>query len=215
MVPFEATYGLVTVPVSGSSNGLLFTVVPPLPVIITFAPMGTVVTLTGTDFVGATAAAFNGVSAPFTFVLGTALTATVPAATGDFRGLLNTGPLTRGATANAGWQLLGNPYPAPLDWAVVEATPGALPPGLGAAIYVFEPTSQYGGFYRSYVGGVGTGGLAGRTAGNAGLLHSGHAGSAGRLHFPGFVPRDHLPKPALPPPDHRPRPAPPPAPDAA
>lgn len=44
---------------------------------------------------------------------------------------------------------------------MVEGTPGALPPGLGAAIYVFEPTSQYGGFYRSYVGGVGTGGFAG------------------------------------------------------
>ena len=89
-----------------------------------------------------------------------------PAATVDLSGLLNTGPLntgplTRGATANSGWQFLGNPYPAPLDWAVVEGTPGALPTGLGAAIYVFEPTSQYGGFYRSYVGGVGTGGFAG------------------------------------------------------
>jgi len=89
-----------------------------------------------------------------------------PAATVDLTGLLNTGalntgPLTRGATANSGWQFLGNPYPAPLDWAVVESTPGALPAGLGAAIYVFEPTSQYGGFYRSYVGGVGTGGFAG------------------------------------------------------
>ena len=89
-----------------------------------------------------------------------------PAATVDLTGLLNTGPLntgplTRGATANAGWQLLGNPYPAPLDWGVVETTSGALPTGLGAAIYVFEPTTQYGGFYRSYVGGVGTGGFTG------------------------------------------------------
>ena len=90
----------------------------------------------------------------------------VPAATVDLSGLFNTGalstgPLTRGATANSGWQLLGNPYPAPLDWALVEGTSGALPSGLGAAIYVFEPTSQYGGFYRSYVGGVGTGGFGG------------------------------------------------------
>ena len=89
-----------------------------------------------------------------------------PAAIVDFSGLLNTGalntgPLSRGATANAGWQFLGNPYPAPLDWALVEGTPGALPPGLGAAIYVFEPTSQYGGFYRSYVDGMGTDGFAG------------------------------------------------------
>ena len=89
-----------------------------------------------------------------------------PAVTVDLSGLLNTGalntgPLTRGATTNTGWQFLGNPYPAPLDWAVVEATSGALPTGLGAAIYVFEPTSQYSGFYRSYVGGVGTGGFAG------------------------------------------------------
>ncbi len=89
-----------------------------------------------------------------------------PAATVDLTGLLNTGslntgPLTRGASANSGWQLLGNPYPAPLDWGVVENTSGALPTGLGAAIYVFEPTTQYGGFYRSYVGGVGTGGFTG------------------------------------------------------
>jgi hypothetical protein len=99
----------------------------------------------------------------------------VPAATVDLTGLLNsgplsTGPLTRGATSNSGWQFLGNPYPAPLDWAIVEATPGALPTGLGAAIYVFEPTSQYGGFYRSYVNGLGTGGFNGVLAAMQGFF---------------------------------------------
>ena len=83
VVPFGATYGPVTVTVTGSSNGLIFTVIPPLPVIVSFAPLGgpvgTLVTITGTEFVGTTAVAFNGVSAPFTFVSGTTLTATVPA----------------------------------------------------------------------------------------------------------------------------------------
>ena len=54
--------------------------------------------------------------------------------------------------ADAGWQLVGNPYPAPLDWSAVAP---ADRPGLDAAMYVFESTSQYGGTYRTYVNGVG------------------------------------------------------------
>ena len=55
----------------------------PLPVITSFAPakgpVGTLVTLTGTDFTGATAVAFNGTAASsFTVVNATTITATVP-----------------------------------------------------------------------------------------------------------------------------------------
>jgi hypothetical protein len=73
----------------------------------------------------------------------------------DFVGTLNNGPinlsLTRGTPSEAGWALLGNPYPAPLDWSTVT-----VPAGLGGALYVYSSTSQYGGQYRSYVNGMGT-----------------------------------------------------------
>ncbi|WP_426059460.1 T9SS type A sorting domain-containing protein [Hymenobacter sp. B1770] len=71
----------------------------------------------------------------------------------------NTGPVTQalgrnsGATApEAGWALVGNPYPSPLDYALVAP---ADRPNLDAAVYVFESTSPYGGSYRAIVNGVG------------------------------------------------------------
>jgi hypothetical protein len=73
--------------------------------------------------------------------------------TGTFNtGAQNSGPLTRGTSADAGWQLLGNPYPSPLDWGTVTA---AQRPGMDAAMYVFQSTGQYTGIYRSYVNGIG------------------------------------------------------------
>ncbi|GAA4352162.1 hypothetical protein GCM10023185_11560 [Hymenobacter saemangeumensis] len=77
----------------------------------------------------------------------------------DFRGTFNngtvsTGPLTRGTDPQAGWHLVGNPYPSPLNWSDVAAADRS---GLDAAMYVFESTSQYGGQYRSYVNGMGSG----------------------------------------------------------
>ena len=81
----------------------------------------------------------------------------------DFTGTLTAGNLTlslaRNAAsaanaADAGWHLVGNPYAAPLDWTAF--TP-ADRPGLDAAMYVYESTSQYGGQYRSYVNGIGGG----------------------------------------------------------
>ena len=75
----------------------------------------------------------------------------------DFVGTLNngtvsSGTLSRGSDAAAGWQLLGNPYPSPLDWSTVTA---GQRPGMDAAIYVFESAGQYGGSYRANVNGVG------------------------------------------------------------
>ncbi len=73
--------------------------------------------------------------------------------TGAFNnGAQNSGTLSRGPAADAGWQLLGNPYPSPLDWSTVDATQR---PGMDAAIYVFQSTGQYTGTYRSYTNGVG------------------------------------------------------------
>jgi len=65
----------------------------------------------------------------------------------------NSGSLNRGADADAGWQLLGNPYPSPLDWSTVTA---AQRPGVGAALYVYQSTGQYTGTYRTFVNGMGS-----------------------------------------------------------
>jgi photosystem II stability/assembly factor-like uncharacterized protein len=80
----------------------------------------------------------------------------------DFTGTPRTGdlPLTlarnAGPTAaEAGWHLVGNPYPAPLDWRLVQN--GADRQNLDAAMYVFESSSQYAGQYRSYTNGLGGG----------------------------------------------------------
>ena len=85
----------------------------------------------------------------------------------DFTGLLTTGTRTLGLTRNAtgssddaaaGWALVGNPYPAPLDWSRVAP---ADRPGLDAAMYVFESSSPYAGSYRASVNGVGGNGNSG------------------------------------------------------
>jgi hypothetical protein len=72
----------------------------------------------------------------------------------DFSGTLNNGPvnrqLTRAGGVDGGLHLVGNPYPAPMDWSQVN-----VPAGLDNALYVYQSTSQYGGAYRSYVNGVG------------------------------------------------------------
>ncbi|GAA4353235.1 hypothetical protein GCM10023185_13690 [Hymenobacter saemangeumensis] len=68
-------------------------------------------------------------------------------------GTQNSGSLSRGTDADAGWHLLGNPYPAPLDWSTVTA---AQRPGMDAAMYVYQSTGRYVGNYRSFVNGMGT-----------------------------------------------------------
>ncbi|WP_400194333.1 FG-GAP-like repeat-containing protein [Hymenobacter sp. B81] len=74
----------------------------------------------------------------------------------DFVGQLTTGnqvlALSQAASPDAGWHLLGNPYPAPVDWSRVATSDR---PGLDAALYVYESTGPYAGRYRSYVNGFG------------------------------------------------------------
>ena len=79
----------------------------------------------------------------------------------DFVGPLTNGDqslaLSRNAAgsanaADAGWQLVGNPYPAPLDYSLVAQVDR---PNLDAAIYVYASASQYTGTYRSYANGIG------------------------------------------------------------
>jgi hypothetical protein len=82
---------------------------------------------------------------------------TGPTTTVDISGTLSTGavslPLTRGGQSGSGWNLVGNPYPAPIDWDLVPAAPG-----LDKALYVFVPSGPYTGTYGSYVNGIGQNG---------------------------------------------------------
>ena len=77
----------------------------------------------------------------------------------DFVGTLGNGTvaltgLGRSTQGQAGWHLLGNPYPAPLNW--TQAFAGAT--GLDNAVHVYKSSGQYAGSYASYVNGVGTNG---------------------------------------------------------
>jgi Zn-dependent metalloprotease len=72
----------------------------------------------------------------------------------DFTGTFTSGSvdltgLSRGAAAGMGWHLLGNPYPAPLDWSTLE--PGTNLENLNAAVYVVQSSGPYTGTYRTYL----------------------------------------------------------------
>ncbi|GAA4506853.1 hypothetical protein GCM10023172_36600 [Hymenobacter ginsengisoli] len=79
----------------------------------------------------------------------------------DLMGTLNDGPqsiagLARGTQTQSGWQLLGNPYPSPIDFTEVSGvTAGVTRTNLDDAVYVYQSTGQYVGQYRSYVNGMG------------------------------------------------------------
>ncbi len=74
-------------------------------------------------------------------------------------------PLARnaGPTApDAGWALVGNPYPAPIDWDRVAAADRN---GLDASMYVFESSGPYVGTYRTNVNNIGSSSLIGSSQG--------------------------------------------------
>lgn len=87
-VPAGATTGPATVTTpGGSSAGVVFTVLPPLPPTVAActparAPEGATVTLTGTNLLGTTQVVFYGLSAAFQVVSSTTLTAVVPIGAG-------------------------------------------------------------------------------------------------------------------------------------
>jgi len=77
----------------------------------------------------------------------------------QFTGPLNNGPLpvtldrataTPALTTETGWHLVGNPYPSPLDWRLLNR-----PATIDDACYVFQSTGPYTGQYRAYVNGFG------------------------------------------------------------
>ncbi|OON67778.1 kelch repeat-containing protein [Hymenobacter sp. CRA2] len=93
---------------------------------------------------------------------------------------LNTGNitrsgLTRGAASEAGWHLIGNPYPAPVDWNLVGRT------NVDAAAYVYHSNDRYSGGYTAYVNGVGTNNLL--PMGQAFFVRVSSAGASGSVSF--------------------------------
>ena len=104
----------------------------------------------------------------------------------SFTGLLTNGDLaplslarnTGSTAADAGWHLVGNPYPAPLDYGQVAAVDRA---NLDAAIYVFESSSQYSGSYRTVLPGVTGDGLL--ASGQGFFVRTSMPGVAGALTF--------------------------------
>jgi hypothetical protein len=104
----------------------------------------------------------------------------------DFVGTFNSGAssntgLTRGASVDASWHLLGNPYPSPLNWDLVDNAPATSLPGMDNAMYVFQSTGQYTGTYRSYVNGVGASPLI--DAGSGYFVRVAVAGTPGSVNL--------------------------------
>jgi len=77
----------------------------------------------------------------------------------DLNGTLNNGtisiPITRQGLgyANEGFNLIGNPYPSPINWTTLIALTGnnAL---INNAVYIDIPTGQYGVTYATFINGV-------------------------------------------------------------
>jgi len=81
------------------------------------------------------------------------------ALTTDISGEVNNGTQTYGVTKTTtskpsadGWNLVGNPYPSPVDW----QSAGWTKTYINNAIYYFNPSDQYTGSYSSFVNNVGT-----------------------------------------------------------
>ncbi len=87
------------------------------------------------------------------------------AKTVDISGTVNNGSITTGTIYNRnrtytlGYNLVGNPYPSPIDW---TAAAGWTKTNIDNAIYYFNPgaANQYIGTYSSYVNGVSSDGVA-------------------------------------------------------
>lgn len=82
----------------------------------------------------------------------------------DVSGIVNNGSLSLALYNNnylytKGYNLIGNPYPSPIDW---DASPGWARTNIDNALYYFKTstTLQYGGTYNTYINGISSNGLA-------------------------------------------------------
>ena len=91
----------------------------------------------------------------------------------DTRGTIGQGNVSialsaRSAGGDDGWNLIGNPYPSPIDWSKVT-----IPAGMNDAIYVTDNTDNGGtgaGNVLAYAAGIGTGSFNGRLAQGQGFF---------------------------------------------
>ncbi len=81
----------------------------------------------------------------------------------DITGTVNNGAVSlilynNNNTYTKGFNLVGNPYPSPIDW---DAVSGWTRTNIDNAVYYFESSStdEYGGTYRSYVNGISSDGV--------------------------------------------------------
>lgn len=81
----------------------------------------------------------------------------------DVTGEVNNGPLSltiynNNNTYTLGMNLVGNPYPSPIDW---DAAAGWTKTNIDDAVYYFKAsaTDEYGGTYSSYINGVSSDGI--------------------------------------------------------
>jgi len=106
----------------------------------------------------------------------------------DYQGVLNNGDitiaLTRGSTGTErAWNLVGNPYPSPVEWSKILA----LSSNVDNAIYQRIATGQYSGTWASFVAGVGTnGGMDKIATGQAFLVRCSNT-AGGNLAFKNSV----------------------------
>lgn len=82
--------------------------------------------------------------------------------TTDVTGVVNNGAYSIGVTktssgvpASDGWNLVGNPYPSPINW---KAAAGWTKTNVNDGVYYFKANSLYGGTYSSFVNNVGVNG---------------------------------------------------------
>jgi hypothetical protein len=92
------------------------------------------------------------------------LGATAGSITVDVTGTVNNGNLSltlynNNNTYTKGFNLVGNPYPSPIDW---DAASGWTKTNIDDALYYFKAstTDQYGGTYSTYINGISSDGLA-------------------------------------------------------
>ena len=158
-VPAGATTGPIslTTPTGTATSATSFTVIPP-PVIASFSPAagvaGTVVTLTGDFFTGATAVSFNGINAPtFTVVSTTQITVTVPA--GVTTGLISVttpGGTNISASPFVTNDLCVNALPIACGQSMVGSTIGTTATGDPTSACGAETPSGGGGVFYTIVG---------------------------------------------------------------
>jgi len=85
--------------------------------------------------------------------------------------------------ANGGWHLLGNPYPAPLDWSTMRLGAGTNLENMDGAMYVYQSSGPYTGTYRTYLANMPGGNSPIIPAGSGFFVRTTTPGTPGTVRF--------------------------------